>query len=399
MSYFEKIQILAADSPSIDAFARWRVSDAITIFANKQLYDSGSLNWSTGITGNATASFNRATACITMSAVGNPSRVIRQTKRYFNYQSGKSQLVVCTGNFSGSASGSIKRIGYFDNNDGIFFQMSGSSFGTVLRNNTVDTFTSQSNWNLDIFNGTGPSGKTIDTTKAQIYFMDFEWLGVGRVRYGIYQAGIPTYVHQITNVNALNSVYMSSPNLPIRYEVINSGSAQQNMQQICSTVISEGGFDPIGQYRSVGHGFLNNASSVVTANTWFGITAIRLKSGSLSNSATVQQISALNTAGNNNWGYGLFLNPTTGSNFLWQDGTDSACEWATGSVTLTTGTGMKLMGGFVAAASDIAEEIGPRSAYNLGSDINGVSDVLVLAVNTTTTNQTFVGDITYQENS
>lgn len=399
MSYFEKTSIQAADSPSIDAFARLRISDAVGLFDSKQLYDTGSLYWATGITGNATASFNILAAAVTMSAVGNPSRVIRQSKRHFNYQAGKSHLIICTSNLNGHADNVVKKVGYFDDNNGLYFQTSGSSFGTVIRKNGLDTFTSQSAWNIDTFNGSGSSGKSIDISKSQIYFMDFEWLGVGRVRYGIFQAGIPTYVHQLTHVNALTDVYMSSPNLPIRYELVNSGSTPQAMLHICSAVISEGGYESTGQIRSVDFGPLNSPATAGTANTYFGIVALRLKPTISDGSATIQKLSALNTAGNNHWGYTLLLNPATGSNFVWQDVPDSVCQYATGSVALTANTGTKIVSGYVSSTADAQDTIPPRLTLSLGRDINNVSDVFVLAVNTTTNNQTFVGSLTFQENT
>ena len=67
--------------------------------------------------------------------------------------------------------------------------------------------------------GTGTSGYNIDFTKSQLYVIDFEWLSVGRIRFGFYIFGKIYYCHQISNFNELDEPYMKTANLPIRYEI------------------------------------------------------------------------------------------------------------------------------------------------------------------------------------
>lgn len=357
--------------------------------------DTGNLYWSTQVVGNATASYIPSVSAVSMSAVGNPSSVIRQSKRYFQYQPGKSHLIITSVNFSGSVTNTIKRVGYFDGSNGLFFMVSGSQFGTGIRKNGVDTFTSQSSWNLDKFDGTGISGKTLDITKSQIYFMDFEWLGVGRVRYGIYQSGIPTYVHQITNTNALTDVYMSSPNLPVRYEIVNSGSGTQSMLHLCSAVASEGGYDNTGIVRTVDNG---SVVSPLTANqTNIGIVAIRLAPGTSGSSAVPLKISAINTTGANPFLYSLYYDAVTGSAWSWQNLQNSNVQWATGSVAVTN-TSTKILGGYVSAASDFFDQLTVNSTLGLGQSTTGESDNFVLAIsNIGGGTQNFIGSMTFQE--
>jgi len=223
MSYFNTIGIYGAgDTPSVDAFGRFRISSPTTIFESKQLDDSVSLFWLIKTIGNATSSYVQSHAGTLLMCTGSNSSIIRQSKQRMNYQPAKSQEIVMTSNFTQGVNGVVKRVGYFDGSNGIYFVQSGSSFGVGLRSGmdgiVADTFISQSNWNKDKFDGSGPSGAILNITASQIYFADFEWLGVGRIRYGIFNAGVPHYVHEIYNTNTLTSVYMSSPNLPIRYE-------------------------------------------------------------------------------------------------------------------------------------------------------------------------------------
>jgi hypothetical protein len=104
--------------------------------------------------------------------------------------------------------------------------------------------------------------------------MDFEWLGVGRIRFGFFAYGKIQYCHQITNINILDSPYVSCINLPLRYELIGSSVNTAFIKQICSTVISEGGYSPIG--RPFG---ISSTSGISVAATEVPILA--LKGGSI----------------------------------------------------------------------------------------------------------------------
>lgn len=380
MSYFSQISVTTADSPAIDAFGRWRTSDLYTIFDSKNLYDTGSLVWATKTTGNATASFMASQSCVLMYASGSNSSVIRQSRKRCTYQPGKSQEVLITANFSGSSPNVIKKVGYYDNTDGICFALSGSSFGTCLRSSTsgvvVDTFTSQSNWNMDKYDGTGASGNSIDITKSQIFFMDFEWLGVGRVRYGIVQGGILTYVHQITNINALSTVYMASPNEPVRYELINSGSGVANMVQICSCVASEGGIDKNGPVRTV---VFPNALTLAAGST-YGLIAIRQKDSAHDTTILPIDVSSCqSTATNIVYETSLLLNPSGSLPWVWQDVPNSSVQYATASANTYTVAreGTKIYS-TVQAGQSANPPIATDPTFALGSDVDGVQDILVV---------------------
>ncbi len=152
MSYFEKTQILAADSPSIDAFGKWRVSEPSTLFDSKQVFNNNSFFFDSYNTGSSNIVYNSGSSSSNLNLTGT-GRAIRQTKRSFHYQPGKSQQIITTGIFGSGISGVTKGMGSYDDNDGVFFQQNGDSFGVVLRKTInglkTDTFVSQSNWNVD----------------------------------------------------------------------------------------------------------------------------------------------------------------------------------------------------------------------------------------------------------
>lgn len=387
MAYFEKTQIYSADSPSIDGFGKWRVSNPQTLFDSKNVVDSGSL-YTTAIFNGGDGIWNSLESSYTLTVTSTSgSRSLRQTKRVFPYQPGKSQQIICTGIFGVSENGVQKRIGSFDDYDGLYFEQSGSSFGIVKKstiNGTTNiTFVSQSNWNLDKLDGTGPSGLTVDLTKAQIFTLDYEWLGVGRVRYGIVLKGICRHVHEFSHYNELSNVYMRNPNLPVRYEIINNGSSLgSSLTQICATVISEGGFNAIGD-RIVIH----DGGSSVSSAQYASVMRIRFHPSASSGLVEVpEQIDFLVAPGNSSKYAGrwdLLLNPTlpnptwvnvTGSNNL-QYYVDSAAVNITGSAKTIASGYFAGVGG-----SNIAQNIVLNPFFSLGRTYLNVSDVLVLAI-------------------
>jgi hypothetical protein len=393
MSYFEKTRILSADSPSIDAFGKWRVSQPTTLFDSKQVVDSGSFYFDIKTTSGGTVTWNSGSAQSTMIVTSTSgSRAIKQTKRIFVYQPGKSQQIICTGKFGTKVDGIKKSIGSFDDNDGYFFQTSGSSFGVVLRKTIngvkTDTFISQSTWNLDKMNGLGPSGNTLDITKAQIYTMDYEWLGVGRVRYGVVQKGVLIYVHEINNYNSLDTVYLRNPNLPIRYEVSTHKNATTGslMTQICSTVISEGGFDNTGKRVVI----TSNNGATIGASQYDAVLFIRYNSSTSKGAQIVpEQLDLLIKPGNSSTFAGrweLLVNPTVTNAVTYNNASGSVVTQvgvvAAGNIITNPGT--IIATGYFAgtSANSVAEMVTIDPYYGLGRKIDGTSDVLAIGIKT-----------------
>lgn len=391
MSYFEKTRILSADSPSIDAFGKWRVSSPSTLVDIKQIVDSGSFYFDIKTVGGATVTWNSGSAQSTLKVTQTSgSRAIKQTKRIFVYQPGKSQQVICTGKFANRVDGIKKSIGSFDEDDGFMFHMSGSSFGVVLRKKIngvkTDTFISQSSWNLDKMNGLGPSGNILDTSKAQIYTVDYEWLGVGRVRYGVVQKGIIIYVHEINNYNSLETAYLRNPNLPIRYEISTHKNTTTGslMTQICSTVISEGGFDKTGKRVVVA----NNTGTTIGSSEYDAVLFLRYNSISSKCAQIIpEQLDLLVEPGNNSPFSGrwdLLVNPTVTNALTWNNVTSSVVtQVATVSVgNLITNPGTVLATGFFSGtgATGVATQIVLDPYYGLGRKIDNTSEVLAIGI-------------------
>lgn len=252
------------DRTLIDAFGRQRVSEIVTIFDSKQTSDNQALYWDTVTTGTGAATYVAANACTVLSTAAAGDSVIRQTYRRFNYQPGKSQLIFMTGILRNPGVfnvGITSRIGNFDTNNGVFFQFDNAAGTQVgIRKGAVDTLFPQAAWNVDPFNGTGPSGLFFDSSATQIFVMNFEWLGVGSVWFGLVVNGLLYWVHRADHANLATAVYMQTPNNPLRYEIAQTAPGDGSMTAICSSINSEGGNDPNGKVLSVGR------STTITAN-------------------------------------------------------------------------------------------------------------------------------------
>jgi hypothetical protein len=242
-----------APTVSLDAFARQRISNPFTLGDYKHIYglDDNFLDYT--VNGGSVA-YQPNAACARLSTTSNSaSRVVHQSKFYHHYMPGKSQLILSSFNFYGATANVRKRTGYFDDNNGVFFEQDGAgvlsfTVRSYVSGAPADTKIVQSVWNHDKCDGTGPSGWDLDITKTQLFFMDFQWLGVGLVRCGFVHEDRFIVAHEFYHSDLLPTVYMSTPNLPIRCEMLNYGTTTgAYMDQICSTVISEGGYVEAGQ--------------------------------------------------------------------------------------------------------------------------------------------------------
>jgi len=273
---------------AVDAFGRMRVSEGFTLGDYKHTYglDPNFID-ELGPGANVIHLSNQAAA--RLSTNNSPtSYAIHQTKQYHNYMPGKSQLIKSTINFYNATANVTKRTGYFDANNGIYFEQAGNStLSMVIRSDTSGTIVErrvpQAQWNMDTCNTsitgtvTGNVGSfNMDISNTQIFWTDFQWLGVGRVRTGFVYNGNLIVAHEFYNSNFLPTVYMSNPNLPVRCEIRNTGATTgAYFDQICSTVISEGGYIESGIDWAITTG--SAARSVTTASGNYPLIAIRLK--------------------------------------------------------------------------------------------------------------------------
>ena len=337
-----------------DSFGRLRTSSPFTLFDSSHRFADNGL-WATSTATGGAAVFNANQGLVDLNVTAaSGSSVVRETIKVFSYQPGKSLLVLNTFVMSSAKAGLTQRIGYFGTDNGYYLEQVGTTVQLVERSSVtgavVNTPVLQANWNGDKLNGTGASGLTLDLTKAQILWSDFEWLGVGSVRMGFIINGQYIVCHTFHHANLITSTYITTASLPIRYEIFNTAgtSGSSVLKQICSTVISEGGYELRGLQQAVGTP-ITSARALATAGTLYPMVSIRLKSTRLDGIAVATAISIIgNTSANYNWQV-IAAGTTTGGSWV-SAGANSCVEY---NITGTSFAGGRILasGYFTATAS------------------------------------------------
>lgn len=245
------------DTGAIDAFGRMRVSHPQTIWDSQFEYNLHPLYYDQTLVTNGTITHNADHSAADLNVTTDSgSSATLQSFEYFRYQPGKSTLVFITFLLADATTDLTQRVGQFDDNNGFFLEMAGSTVNIVRRTSTsgsvVNNSTPQASWNLDPMDGTGPSRITLDLTKVQILVIDYQWLGVGRIRYGFDIDGVAYYVHQEMIANTIAVPSTTTANLPIRWQILTTGvtAGARTLEAICCSVSSEG-----GQEAQTGHPF------------------------------------------------------------------------------------------------------------------------------------------------
>jgi hypothetical protein len=395
---------VAFAAPATDAFGRGRVSQPTSLFAVSFEYDAQPLlmqilNAGTGTT---TKTSNVSNLTLATGGTANNAGTILQSHAYFRYEPGKSQLIQMTGIIGAAKANVRSQIGYYDVNNGVFFDQN-NGINVTLRTNTsgspVDTAVAQASWNIDKMDGTGPSGQTLDFTKEQVFCIDMQWLGAGRVRFGFNIAGTLYYCHQILNANSVTLPYMNTASLPLRWEIHNTGTAASSTTMIaqCGSVISEGGEESPKKLQFSAQ----NARAGVSVTTFVPVISIQPQTtfSSITNRGRYAVVSIdIADSSTNGGSWELVYNPTlTGASFAAFNATDSAMNVDT-SATAMSG-GVVIASGFVAGGghSEIAIDLSDLK-MTLGLDIAGTTaDIFTIACQSFSGIVSFNAAITWTE--
>jgi hypothetical protein len=377
---------------NLDAFGRLRVSNPVTLFDSQNLYLDGQ-QFSQILTGSGTRTYvqNESSFNLTVGT-GATDSVIVQSKTTQAYQPGKSLLVMNTFAMAAPASNLVQKVGYFTANNGIYFEQSGAGdLYLVIRSNTTGTPVEerilQSSWNGD----TLPS---LDPTLVQIFWCDIEWLGVGSVRCGFVIDGQFIVCHTFNHANTPGNtkVYMTTATLNPRYEIYKTGAGTGGtMKQICSTVISEGGFTPSTSIAYVSNG--TSVTRVSAANTVTSLCSIRLNPAYPDAVVVPAQVDLLLI--DVRYGQFVLVENATIANASFANVTGSVVQSAIHTDTITDGN--ILYAGLTSSrdAIAIAEDIKKR--LQLWRYANGTTSTLTLAVSYTQTNSDLLYKFGWEE--
>lgn len=381
----------------LDAFGRQRVSNPFSIFDSQNRYQKDSqFSESTATGGTVTYTANESTVNLNVTTTSG-SEAVRQSYRVMPYQPGKGLLVLATFVMAAGQANLRQRVGYFNTDNGLFFQKDGNINAFVLRTNTSGTpsdarIVTQENWNGDKLNGTGASGFTLDTTKAQIMWVDFEWLGVGSVRCGFIINGQYIVCHTFNNANEIDKVYMTTAILPVRYEIKanNTLSSSATLKQICSSVVSEGGYQ-----QAVAPYYARRTTSFTGFGTDFvPLVSIRLASDSLGAVVLPQEIQVL-TLSADDFEIALIKNPATLTGASYDTTTFAHVDYDVSATAMTGGTIVQQF--YATGTNKSGVPIFSPSGYNfdlqLGVSLAGTSDVYTLAIRVLTGTGDAIGSL------
>lgn len=398
-----------------DAFGRLRVSEPLTLFDSFHRYqDNGKYLTSTSGTANTEFQTNESVVDMNVNTASG-DKCYRETKRVFAYQPGKSLLIMNTFVMNAQKTNLRQRVGYFNTQNGVFFENDGTGNYLVLRTYTSgtveETRVAQADWSVDKFDGTGfssqsahPGRGNLDITKSNIFWIDIEWLGVGDVRCGFVVDGLMVPAHIFHNDNLNTTTYMTTAILPIRYEIENTGTtaSASKMKQICSTVVSEGGYTLEGKSRSVSIP-ITTPRDLPTAGTFTPIISIRLRDSFKDALAILKDVEFFGVTNNTSYRYKIIIGGTL-TNASWnQAASDSPVEYDIAATAVSGGRDAQV--GYVnvsAGAGGAAVNLGRDTlfAYQLERDPFAASNngiIITLAGTGAANGNDAVGAMTWEE--
>lgn len=384
-------------------FGRTKVSEPVTLFDSVHRYKpSGDYSDTTAGTASVTYNANQSTELLTIGTASG-DKVTRESRRVFPYQPGKSLQVMQTFVFAPAKANLRQRAGYFSRQNGYYLEQDGTNVYFVRRSyitgEVIETRIPQSEWNMDKLDGTGPSDVVLDLTKAQIMFSEYEWLGAGSVRIGFAIDGSFIAAHQFNHANRVDSVYITTASLPIRYEIENTGatSSSSSMKQICATVISNGGYQRRTESWSAARTTTVNVSS-----DFYPIASIRMASGRTDAVIIPQGVSVLPVAqGEYEWA--LIRNATiTGGTWTTHTPSTGNVQYNIDATSMTGGT--VVLQGLLSSSNQA------NTAISLDSNLQRwdlqlgrtnadtpVSDTMTLALRSLGGTQSGIGSISWSD--
>jgi hypothetical protein len=386
----------ASSAGATDAFGRIRTSSPLTLFDSSHRYRDNGL-WSTSTATGGTSTFDANAGLVNLAVTtASGSSVIRETTKCFSYQPGKSLLVMSTFTLNAAKTNLRQRIGYYGAANGMYLELDNTTLSFVERSSStgslLETRVAQSDWNIDPLNGTGPSNLTLDPTKAQILWMDIEWLGLGTVRMGFVINGKFIHCHSFHHANIITSTYITTASLPLRYEITNTAAtaSTSTLKQVCSTVLSEGGYELRGLQQAIGT-TITSPHVLTTAGTYYPVISLRLKSAALDAIVILTALSILAATANANYSWRVVASATTTGGTWTSAGTDSSVEYnLTG--TATTGGRILAQGYFSSTnQSTSSVDILKEALFKFQLERNGLTTTpyelsLVVAASSSTSN-------------
>jgi hypothetical protein len=391
-----------------DLFGRVKVSEPFTLFDSTHRYaqdgDFSDIVIGAGSTVGIITAQSTATLGIGTTA---GCSIIRESKRVFSYQPGKALQVLQTFVFNPAKENLVQRAGYASSENGVMLELNGSQLSFIKRTaiSGVGTTISvlQTDWNIDTLDGSGPnesnpSGIALDITKAQILFSEYEWLGVGCVRVGFANSfGKFHTAHVFNHANTLDSVYMTTASLPVRYEILNTGitTSTSTMKQICVSIQSNGGYE-----KRVASDVARQESLVSVASTTFKpLASIRLKAGKEDAIVIPSQINCLPDSSSSVYYEVALIKNATLTGGTWVTSSSPNVEQNVTATSMSGGTIVRTE--YISSANKASTPLNEVTEYNwdlqLGRTQTKISDTYTLAVRAISGSGNAIGSLSFYD--
>jgi hypothetical protein len=383
-----------------DSKGRLQVTAPEVLFFNTFQYGVETDVWDTSLTSGGTAVFDATTSSVQMgvtSTIG--SKSVRQTLNVQKYIPGRTSTLSFAVRMQAPVAGIRRRFGLFDGADGFYFEDNGGDYACVLVNSGAGTTNrvSRANWNGDKLDGTGPSGITADPAAIQMITVVYEWYGAGQVAFEFIIDGNPIVVQTFNTANTGVAPWCKTPFLPIRMEIENVSAATgpHYIWQGSNSLIADGSTNKAG----IAQNILTPTAgiSLTTANTFYPVVSIRLKSTMLQGVILPTSFQAA-TLDNTSIFFKLIRNATVNGTWVDMPDANSFAQYnytSTGAIT----NGTDLFSGYIPSNSGgVVNKLDPETAYQIGrSALGTVSDTLTLAIAATNANKQGVGALTWIE--
>jgi hypothetical protein len=370
-----------------DPFHKLRISELTSILELKHVYDKNPLLVDELTNGTATSIKDPDHSDVEMTTSSNGDFVIRATKGRGIYSPGKGGCFMATFMNFHLQTNIIKRVGYFSSVttfpynstfDGIFLESNGSTgeISFQIWQKGIEYF----NCPLDQWSSSEYDPNDIDWEQNQLIFIDFQWLGVGTVRFGLETANGPVYFSEHSFMNVTQDPYMTNPNQPIRYEIRQTGSGSGTFHQLCSVFGSEGDTGALSNIISISN---TTERTLSTPGVKYPLLGYRGATEYTGANIVLESIFSLNQFTGTDYLITLEMNPgITGGSASWSQVTNTPIEYSQGNGTLTvsaTGTVLRsYIGKGNAATTDNYSLM--DNLIKPGTCINGVRDEVWICV-------------------
>lgn len=334
-------------SPQISPFGQLMTTDSTTVGSHAFVYGLGD-EFYTNISGGGSVTWSSDdSAALLTCGTANADIAQITTNMYHTYRPGNGLLIEMSVVIGDTGKANCRRRwGFFDNNNGLFWELDGTSLYTVVRSKSsgsvIDTRVAQANFSDNRLDGSDTQGFELDVSKTNIYWIDFQWLGSGRINFGVFRnTGDRILAHQVQNSNINTRTFMQTGTLPLRFEQYNTAltGSTSEMKSICSTVKSTGVQTYLSKY------FSNNTPtrvSVAQSDGEVPLISIRPQTtfgGRPNHVASVIDSVIVDNSGDKSLIIRLRKNATLGGGTAWSNNsTTSSAEVDTSSTTISGGS-------------------------------------------------------------